>query len=323
MRIQLDLMDLRRNLALKIFSLVLAWLVWILATGENQKIKDLLVPLQYSRLPPGMALSGDAPDKVSIRIQAPEPILQRITEDQVDARLDLSQLQPGEQYLTLSPDRFRVPGATVIRVEPQVIPVRVVRQAEKEVPVVPRLEGKPPEGYEVVDYRVDPATVVVVGPEDAVGEVRRATTGSIPVGSLTASREIRVHPVPEGDASGRVRVKDAGREVVVRIGVREREIERILRGVPVHVRGDAAGTRLRPETIDVRVSGPASLVGALDRGNVRVEVQVAGLAPREREYRIAPRVSLVGLPAGREREAQAEPATRSIAVRIAPSGERP
>ena len=122
--------DLRRNLALKFFSGVLALLVWILTTGESQKIKDLQVPLQYVHLPPGMALSGDAPDKVSLRIQAPEPILQRITEDQVDGSLDLSQMQPGEQYLTLSPDRFHVPGATVIRVEPRVLPLRLVRQAE-------------------------------------------------------------------------------------------------------------------------------------------------------------------------------------------------
>lgn len=255
-------LDLRRNMALKFFSLVLALLVWILTTGESQKIKDLLVPLQYTQLPAGLAISGDAPDKVSLRIQAPEPILQRITEDQVDARVDLSQLQPGDQYLTLSPDRFRVSGATVIRVEPQVLPIRIVRQAEKEVPVVPRIEGRPPEGYEVVDYRVDPATVAVVGPEDAVREVHRATTGSIPVGDLTASREIKVHPIPEADGS---------------LGVR--------------LRGDAPGARLKPESIDVRVSGPATLVG---------------------------------LPPGSAGAVLVEPASRSIAVWIGPRpSERP
>jgi YbbR domain-containing protein len=234
-------LDLSRNLALKFFSLVLALLVWVLTTGENQKIKDLVVPLQYTHLPPGMAISGEAPDRVSLRIQAPEPILQRITEDQVDASLDLSHLQPGDQYLTLSPDRFRVSGATVIRVEPQVVPIRIVRQAEKEVPVVPRIEGRPPEGYEVVDYRVDPATVVITGPEDAVRGVHRATTGSIPVGGLTTSREIRVHPIPEADESGRVRIRDAGRQVTVLLGIREKIARRVLRSVPVRLQGEAAG----------------------------------------------------------------------------------
>ena len=317
-------LELRRNLPLKFFSLVLALLVWILTTGESQKIKDLLVPLQYTRLPEGLAISGEAPDQVSLRIQAPEPILQRITEDQVDASLDLSRLQPGEQYLTLSPDRFHVPGATVIRVEPQVLPIRIVRRAEKVVPVVPRIEGKPPEGYEVVDYRVDPATVAVVGPEDAVREVRRATTGSIPVGDLTASREIQVHPIPEADGSLGVRLRDPDRQVTVRVGIREKEVRRVLRDVPVRIRGDAPAARLKPESIDVKVSGPATLVNSLDRGNLLVELHLSGLAPREKEYRIVPRVTLVGLSAARAGEVLAEPASRSIAVWIGPRpSERP
>ena len=310
--------DLRRNLALKFFSAVLALLVWILTTGENQKIKDLLVPLQYTHLPPGMDISGDAPDKVSLRIQAPEPILQRITEDQVDGSLDLSQIQPGDQYLTLSPERFHVSGATVIRVEPRLLPLRIVRQAEKVVPVVPRIEGKPPAGYEVIDYGVVPATVVVIGPEDAVREIRRATTGSIPVEGLMESREIRVHPVPDADESGRVRVRDAGLKVTVRIGIREKPLRRILRGVPVHLRGGAPGVRWKPASLDVKVTGPASVISALDRGNLMVEVAAEDLAPREKEYRIAPRVSLVGLPQGTSREVQAESAVAFISIWVAP-----
>jgi hypothetical protein len=271
-----------------------------------------------------MDISGDAPDKVSLRIQAPEPILQRITADQADGSLDLSQIQPGDQYLTLSPERFHVPGATVIRVEPRLLPLRIVRQAEKEVPVVPRIEGKPPEGYEVIDYGVVPATVVVVGPEDAVREIRRATTGSIPVEGLMASREIRVHPVPDADESGRVRVRDADLKVTVRIGIREKPLRRILRGVPVHLRGGAPGVRWKPVSLDVKVSGPTSVVNALDRGNLRVEVAAGDLAPREKEYRIPPRVSLVGLPPGISRGVQAEPAVAFISIWVGPrSSEKP
>jgi len=110
--------------------------------------------------------------------------------------------------------------------------------------VVPRLEGRSPEGNEVVDYHLDPATVVVIGPENAVRNVRRATTGSLPVGGLTASR-----------------------------GVREKAAERVLRDVPVRVRGGATGVRLGTESMNVRISGLASLVGSLDRGNLVVEVE--------------------------------------------------
>lgn len=308
--------ELRRNLPLKIFALLLALFVWVLTTGEIQRVKDLTVPLQFTGIPPGMVLAGEVPDRVSLRIQAPEPILQRITEDQVDAHLDLSHMPSGDQVVTLTPDRFRISGAKVIKVEPRILPVRLVQQAEKQVPVVPRLEGKPPEGYEVVDYRVDPAAVTVVGPEDAVRDVRRATTGSISVGGLTASREIRVHPIPDEEAGGSVRMRDSEETVTVRIGVREKRQERTLKEVPVHARGADFEARLRPRVIDVKVSGPTSLVAALDRGNLLVEVDLVGLSPRDRDYRLPPRVSLVGVP--RERELELSPSAGTVAVRIEP-----
>jgi YbbR-like protein len=106
--------ELRRNLALKSFALLLALFIWVLTTGEIQRVKDLTVPLQFTGVPPGMVLAGEVPDRVSLRIRAPEPILQRITEDQVDAHLDLSQLPSGDQVVALTPDRFRVSGAEVI-----------------------------------------------------------------------------------------------------------------------------------------------------------------------------------------------------------------
>ena len=66
--------------------------------------------------------------------------------------------------------------------------------------------------------------------------------------------------------------------------------------------------------IDVKVTGPASLVGALDRGNLLVEVKLGGLPPRDREYRLPPLVSLVGIP--RERELEVSPTARTVSVYI-------
>jgi YbbR domain-containing protein len=195
--------------------------------------------------------------------------------------------------------------------------VRIVPQVEKNVPVVPRLEGKPPEGYEVVDYRVDPAAVAIVGPENAARGVRRATTGSISVSGLTASRQIRVHPIPDDAAGGSVRMKDPEATVTVRIGVQEKRQERILKDVPVHARGANFEARLRPNVINVKVAGPSSLVGALDRGNLLVEVELRGLPPRDWDYQVLPRVSLVGV--SRERELEVSPGARTVSVRIEPT----
>ena len=121
-----------------------------------------------------------------------------------------------------------------------------------------------------------------------------------------------------------MRLRDAGRQVTVRVGIREKEIQRILRNVPVRLRGGAPGARLKPESIDVKVSGPATLVNALDRGNLLAEIRLSGLAPREKEYRIVPHVTLVGLPPGSSGAIVVEPPSRSVAVWLGPRpSERP
>ena len=170
----------------------------------------------------------------------------------------------------------------------------------------------------MVDYRVDPASVIVVGPEDAVREVREATTGSILVTSFTSPREVTTYPIAGFSGNERIRLKNPEQRVKVHIGIREESAKRILRNVPVRLRGGTVGARLKPDSIDVTLTGPASVVNSLERGNLLVEVDVDGLAPRGRAYRLEPRVSIVGV--AEESASKIEIASRngSIAVRIVP-----
>src|SRR2546428_6916688 len=103
-------LNLRQNLYLKIFSLILAFVCWYVVRSEEERVRDFAVPLEYVGLPAGLDLSGRVVDGVAIRLRAPEPLLGTITEDRLSARIDLGRASPGEQSIPLTPDLTRVPG---------------------------------------------------------------------------------------------------------------------------------------------------------------------------------------------------------------------
>lgn len=212
--------SLRRNLYLKIFSLLLATACWFVVRSEEDRIKDFEVPLEYVNLPPTLDISGRVIDTVSVRLRAPEPILSMTTADRLSARIDLSRAPVGEQSIPLTPEMIRIPsGAGVVRISPEIVTLRVERRAKREVPVVAEFTGRPPRGYERGGLAILPPTVTIEGPASEVARVTRATTGTILLEGQTADYEVEVVPIVEAAAGNRVRVISPAGPVRVRIGI--------------------------------------------------------------------------------------------------------
>jgi YbbR domain-containing protein len=221
--------SLKQNLYLKIFSLVLAIVCWYVVRGEEERVRDYAVPLQYTNLSSSYDLSGQVIDTVAVRLRAPEPVLRAITEDRLSARIDLSRAPLGEQYITLTPGMIGVPGgARVDQVNPELIKVRIDRKIRREVPVVAEFSGAPPRGYKKVRHVIDPPTVTIEGPANEVTQVTRALTGTILLDGEVADYEVEATPIPDAPSWSRVHVVAPSGPVRVLVsiaqaaGVRER-----------------------------------------------------------------------------------------------------
>jgi YbbR domain-containing protein len=213
-------LNLRHNLALKIFSLILAVVCWYVVRGEEERVRDFAVPLEYTNLPPSLDLSGKVIDTVAVRLRAPEPVLRTITEDRLSARIDLSRAPLGEQYIPLTPAMIEVPGgARVDQVNPDLVRVRIDRRTRREVPVIAEFSGAPPPGYEEIKHVIDPPAVTIEGPANEVGKVQRALTGTILLDGQTADYEVEVTPIPDAPSWSRVRVVSPQGPVRVRVSI--------------------------------------------------------------------------------------------------------
>ncbi len=213
--------SLRRNLALKLFSLLLAIVCWYVVRSEEDRVRDYTVPLEYVNLNPTLELSGRTVDAVNVRVRAPEPLLKSITEDRISARIDLSHAPLGEQFVPLRPEMIEVPGgAEVAWVQPESVTIRLEKRMRREVPVVAEFSGVPARGFEKLRHEIDPPVVSIEGPASEVGKVKAALAGTILLDGERDDFDVSVTPVPEAPAGSRVRVVSPPGSVKVRVVIR-------------------------------------------------------------------------------------------------------
>jgi len=281
---------LRSEPSLKIASIILAVFVWMYMRSETRPEQIFSVPIEYEGLPEDLALSGDYPDSVVVRVRAPDPTLKTIGPSSFRARLRLTGARPGEMEIPMTPEMVRAPlGIQVLHVEPQVVSLTIERRIRRDVPVVARFKGKTAPGYENNGYTLAPDKVMIEGPESVVRAVREAVTDKVDIDGRRESFETVVGVVPD---RGGVRIVSEG-AATLRVNIREERITRTFAGIamtPNLPAGVGYRVEFSPETVDVVLEGTKAALDMLSVGNIRVMLDLEGMNPREAAYAVKPRV---------------------------------
>ncbi len=203
---------LLQNLPLKLVSLALATMLWLVIAGEKTSEMGLAVPLELKNFPKDLELTGDAVNAVEVRLRASPSMIQSLGPGDVSAHVDLSGVQEGEHIVNLTADSIRIPfGVQVVRINPSTLTLNLERTVQKMVPVRPRVLGRPAPGQEVVEVTSSPSEVRVTGPKSRVQEVEGAFTEpvSVEAASTTVMETVNLgveDPLLRIQGSPRVRV---------------------------------------------------------------------------------------------------------------------
>jgi YbbR domain-containing protein len=212
--------NLRENLHLRIFALLVAIIAWMVVRSEEERVKDFAVPVDYVGISAALEISGRTVDTVAVRLRGPEPILRSITADRLGASIDLSRATLGEQHIHLTPDLFKVPGgAEMERVEPDLVTVKIEKRASREVPVVAEFSGRPPSGYRKSGHTIRPSVVTIVGPASEVSGVSRVLTGTIVLEGEVKDLDLELRPIPDAPAGSHVRILSPQEPVRVHVTI--------------------------------------------------------------------------------------------------------
>jgi YbbR domain-containing protein len=177
-----------RNMGLKVVSLALAALLWLLVSGEQIVERAMRIPLEFTNLPQTLELVGEPPNVVDVRVRGSSGALGRMGTGDLVAVLDLRAARPGRRLFHLVGADVRAPfGVDVVQVAPSSIPMEFEPSGAKLVRIVPEIDGNPAPGFVLGQVIAEPEMVEIVGPATAVKALMEAITEPVSVDGRTSS----------------------------------------------------------------------------------------------------------------------------------------
>jgi YbbR domain-containing protein len=263
-----------RHVGLKILSLTLAALIWLLVSGEQIVERALRIPLEFTNLPAQLELVGEPPTVVDVRVRGSSGALSRVATGELVAVLDLRTARPGQRLFHLTGVDVRAPfGVEVVQISPSNVSIAFEPSARKVVPVVPGLEGEPADGYVASTVRSNPATVEVIGPRGAVARLTAAITEPVSIVGATGPVTDMVNI---GLVDPSVRLVEPG-SAEVTVNIVGAPVEWAIAGIPIRQPEDGS-IEISPADVTVFVRGPRETRGSRV-GDFDATIDVEGLRP--------------------------------------------
>lgn len=274
-----------RNLWLKLLSIAIAGLLWLVVAGDRVVERVVRVPLEFQNLPAGLEVVTDTPDAIEVRLRGPSGTLGGITAVDAWAVVDVRTARPGRRLYNLTAGQVNVPyGVEVVQVNPAALSLEFENTGVRVVAVKPAIEGRPADGFEVTSVTASPATVEVMGPESALRRLDEATTE--PISVTGATRPLR-ESVTVGVFDPWVRLRQP-QTADVSVEIAPMGASRTFNGVNVQVRNLRTGFAAQsdPEAVVLTVRGSARMLGELNADGITAYVDAAGLEPGAHTLRV-------------------------------------
>lgn len=229
----------------------------------------------YRTDPNMLSVSGPKSLVTSVARAVAKLDVSTLTLDRMNDRTALDvELQDASGNVIVS-DKLEITNQTVITdsviVDTEVIPAAMVPLAVESMVI-----GEPAEGYELVNIFVEQDALRVAAKEELLGSIEFITTEN-PLDITGAT----------GNVDGYVKIKrltgienSLPAEIAVTAEIAEKTIERTLRSVNVEIDGlgENLAARLSEKSSTVQLSGGYGFIEGLAREDVRLFVDVSGLA---------------------------------------------
>jgi YbbR domain-containing protein len=251
--------------SLKLLSLAIAIVLWLLVTGQNQPVTaHVNVQLNFIR-PQSLEISNDPPRTVDVMLTGSRNKLDDLTSLDLVATVDISDQRAGERILRLA-DKAQITlpqGIKVDGFQPSAIAIRLEEIVQRQVPVEAKVEGKAADGFEVYTAYSTKGSVAVRGPASRVNGLQKVPTESV---YLSGQREtFTVSNIALDVPDPKVDLLDPMVSVTVEIG--ERRVEKTFSDVAVST---ADGGKVLPATTSVTLLGAASFLDSLKPEEIRI-----------------------------------------------------
>ena len=213
------------KLGVMILAVLLAFVIWIAATLQSDPFVTgelASLPVTLVDQPPDTVLIQSINERVTVRVRAPQSVLQSLSTSNLAATMNLAGVEVGKP----------VPVPVQVTTDNAAVRVEAISPAQQmiyleamgsiTVPVELGLAGEVATGYQLLQPTINPDYVVVRGPMPALGQVS-VVSGTL---SVSGAREPIVASVAIApwDAQGSLvaGVSWTPEQIEVQVGVRKR-----------------------------------------------------------------------------------------------------
>ena len=171
------------NLGLKLFSLLMAVLLWVGVShyyqGQGEEVLwETRIDLHSQ--PQNLEVSSASSPEAKLWLSGPSRIVDHMGANSVHVGLDLANAQPGERAYPLSSRNVDVPAGVRIRhIDPEQVQIRLDFRKSRVVEVRPRVVGRLASGLVITNVVADPSQITVAGPARQVDLVDSVLTDPV------------------------------------------------------------------------------------------------------------------------------------------------
>ena len=254
---------LSNNFSLKMFSLIVAVVLYVFVSAESTTPVEVEFPIEY-RTQEGIVVVGDSPTRIRTTLQGPWANFHSFEIDSmtpVVVNLMKETEATTVRHSIFTNDLEPPGGMKVVAFSPSEWTIDLDLKVERLVTVNVDLPGRPALGFKIVDVKIEPAQVRVVGPQRTVELLQHVRTKAIDVSEREEDLEIEVelrappHPIVLRQKS-----------VQAKVQIGEEFVKRTFRNVSVKVVNGVKGTSLKSPNITVVLKGPRRTRGIRSLG---------------------------------------------------------
>ena len=192
--------SLMNKFTLKILSLLIAMLIWLLVVNVQDPITTEIftdIPVtfvneSYIEKSGKLALMVEGKDTVNVRVRGENSIIRNMSKDNITAVADLTQIIDMTTQPIMVPVTVTCPGIKDKNVEvtPRNIPITIEERESIDCIINTELvgESKPDKNYEVGKTTAEPEKITITGPKSVVKNIDNVTA-KVNVDGMTESGE--------------------------------------------------------------------------------------------------------------------------------------
>ena len=258
-------------------SLALAFFLWLALAGQDTSTMDLTVPLELANLPDNLAIRTEIPGSVTVQVLANTAQGRFLADRKLHLWLNVASAREGSNTFQIFDDSLDLPrGVQLRKITPSIIEFEAVKMTDRVVPVKPVVSGRVNLAYRVKSLVIEPANVMLRGPQELLGDIEEIATLPIVLDELAQNQALTVN-LATSDLSSSLEIFP--KEIRAIISLEEIMEHKVFPDLPIEVDHKNGGSNssqvvVDPAKVSVSVSWPAVRMHTVAAGDIKAKVYV-------------------------------------------------